>query len=330
MKGLVAVSQLALCFMLVFCNSGDGQTRPPELTGQWEHASGATRGKPEKLELFKDGTGVVDGRGSVTWKVENKRFVILSPLFALSCNYKVSGYELALVYDDGASAIFVRKGKLEEFWSKQAAAAAAEAKKAKKARLVAAAETVNAELIADAKKAKASIGTFTDKRDGKSYKKVTIGSKTWMVENLNFAAEGSKCYENDAGNCEKYGRLYNWATALKACPAGFHLPTDGEWTALTDAVGGESTAGRRLKSAAGWNEDGNGTNDFGFSALPGGNGYSDGSFGTAGNFGDWWSATEDNANDAWSRNMIDYFESDVFRIIYGKAVLLSVRCVQDD
>ena len=88
MKSLVAVAQLALCFVFVFCNSGDGQTRPAELVGQWEHASGATRGKPESLELFKDGTGVVDG-GTISWKVENKRLVILSSSEGLACNYKV-------------------------------------------------------------------------------------------------------------------------------------------------------------------------------------------------------------------------------------------------
>ena len=137
-----------------------------------------------------------------------------------------------------------------------------------------------------------AIGTFKDNRDGKSYKKVAVGGQTWMAENLNFAADGSKCYENNAGNCEKYGRLYNWATALKACPAGFHLPSDDEWTALENAVGGRSTAGTKLKSAEGWNNNGNGTDDYGWSALPAGLGYSDGSFNSAGYLGYWWSATE--------------------------------------
>jgi uncharacterized protein (TIGR02145 family) len=280
MNKLVAVTQLALCFVFVFCNSGDGQTRPPELAGQWEHASGATSGKPEKLELFKDGTGVVDSKGSVTWKVENKRFVILSPLFALSCNYKVSGYELSLAYDDGTSAIFVRKGKLEEYKAKQAAAA--EAEKAKRI----------AETKQVAEKAKASAGTFKDSRDGKTYKTVKVGGKTWMAENLNFAADGSKCYENNAGNCEKYGRLYTWEAAKKACPAGWHLPSDAEWTALTDAVGGGSVAGTKLKSNSGWANNGNGTDEYGFAALPGGDGNSDGNFNDAGNIGYWWSSTE--------------------------------------
>jgi len=345
MKRLVAVAQLALCLVFVFCNSGDGQTRPAELVGQWEHASGdgeTWEMKPTKLELFKDGTGVVDGGTSVSWKVENKRFVILSPFFVLSCNYKVSGYELALGYDDGTSAIFVRKGKLEEFEAKQAAAA--EAKR-----------------VAEAKRALEQLPKFTDSRDGKVYRKVTIGGKTWMAENLNFAAKGSKCYGEGGvvvvdvdeegnpinptklsnaevqANCAKYGRLYDWETANKACPSGFHLATDDEWTALENAVVGRSMmrggerytdAGTKLKSTAGWNEDGNGTNDFGWSALPGGYGSSGGSFGSAGNYGDWWSATEDGATHARGRNM-GYNYEDVLRINYDKTDLFSVRCAQD-
>ena len=170
--------------------------------------------------------------------------------------------------------------------------------------------------------------TFTDKRDGNVYKIVKIGRQVWFAENLNYAAERSKCYDNNAANCAKYGRLYNWATALKACPAGFHLPTDGEWTALVDYAGGEKTAGTKLKSAAGWNENGNGTNDFGWSALPGGYGYSDGSFNNAGYNGIWWSATEFVARHAWTRYMI-YYNGNVFRGYYFKTYLSSVRCVAD-
>jgi uncharacterized protein (TIGR02145 family) len=174
-----------------------------------------------------------------------------------------------------------------------------------------------------------TIPTFKDSRDGKTYEKITIGGQTWMAENLNFAADGSKCYENNAGNCEKYGRLYNWATALKACPAGFHLPSDDEWTALTDAVGGESTAGTKLKSAAGWNEDGNGTNDFGWSALPGGYGDSDGDFLNAGNYGIWWSATKGGASGARYRGMNYNRERVDWDFNLYQPRLFSVRCVAD-
>jgi uncharacterized protein (TIGR02145 family) len=174
--------------------------------------------------------------------------------------------------------------------------------------------------------------TFTDPRDGKVYKIIEIGGQVWFAENLNFAAEGSVCYENDEANGDKYGRLYNWETALKACPDGWRLPSDEEWSALVDYAGGEETAGTKLKSTSGWNSyngvSGNGTDEYGFSALPGGGGLSDGNFLTAGNFGFWWSATEYRFDDAFSRG-IDFSIEYVYRIGNGKSNLFSVRCVKD-
>jgi uncharacterized protein (TIGR02145 family) len=175
--------------------------------------------------------------------------------------------------------------------------------------------------------------TFTDSRDGKVYKKVKIGSQTWMAQNLNYAADGSKCYENNAGNCDKYGRLYDWNTATKACPAGWRLPRDEEWTALVDYAGGKSTAGTKLKSSTGWKSKSGvpaGTDNYGFSALSGG--YGDGGSGayfiSAGERGFWWSATEDGARDAWFRRM-GYDGEDVHGYYRSKTYLYSVRCVQD-
>jgi hypothetical protein len=126
MKRLVAVAQLALCFVFVFCNSD----RPPELVGQWELALAVSGDWTEETELLKDGTGV-DGGTDITWKVDGGRlFIFRFGLNAEEMYYKVSGYELSLAYDGGNSAIYVRKGKLEEFKAKRVAAT--EAEKAKR------------------------------------------------------------------------------------------------------------------------------------------------------------------------------------------------------
>jgi uncharacterized protein (TIGR02145 family) len=171
---------------------------------------------------------------------------------------------------------------------------------------------------------------FTDPRDGKKYKTVKIGNQTWMAENLAYNAPGSKCYNNDPANGQKYGRLYNWETAMKACPKGWHIPSDAEWTTLTDFVGGKEIAGTKLKSTSGWNSNGNGTDEYGFSALPGGNGYSTSSFSSVGDRGIWWSATESNAAYAYSQYM-RYSDADVGSYGYGydKTYFFSVRCVKD-
>ncbi|MDR1829655.1 MAG: hypothetical protein LBQ76_02690 [Candidatus Fibromonas sp.] len=111
------------------------------------------------------------------------------------------------------------------------------------------------------------------------------------------------------------------------CPPGWHIPSDTDWDALMKAVGGSSTAGTKLKAASGRNS-GNGTDDYGFSALPGGYGNSFGSFSIVGDYGRWWSATEGGASSAYLRNM-DYYFSNVDRNNYNKTDLFSVRCVKD-
>jgi uncharacterized protein (TIGR02145 family) len=181
--------------------------------------------------------------------------------------------------------------------------------------------------------------TFTDSRDNKSYKKVVIGTQTWMAENLNYNAAGSKCYENSPDSCARYGRLYDWNTALTACPVGWHLPIDAEWTVLTEFVG--SNAGTKLKSPNYWFWESylsyagivKGTDEYGFSALPGGSVESDGSFKSAGDIGIWWSATESKGTPEWSwyREM-GYHSEGVSRASYdgGKNRLFSVRCLEGD
>ncbi len=133
--------------------------------------------------------------------------------------------------------------------------------------------------------------TFTDPRDGKTYNTVKIGYQTWMVENLNYAASGSICYNNKPANCNEYGRLYDWFTAKAACPSGWHLPTSEEWGVLIAAVGGDETAGKYLKATSGWSNYGNGLDRYGFTALPGGC-YNGDNFVNAGNYGLWWSSSE--------------------------------------
>ena len=168
-------------------------------------------------------------------------------------------------------------------------------------------------------------GSFTDSRDKKVYKTVKIGdSQTWMAENLNYAAKGSVCYENSAANCAKYGRLYDWKTALTACPAGTHLPSDAEWSALMVFVGDKETAGKKLKSVGGWTIN---TDEFGFSALPGGYGLN-GNFDNAGSSGFWWNATEYSADGAYNKEM-SYNHENVSTFSNNKNALFSVRCVQD-
>jgi len=105
------------------------------------------------------------------------------------------------------------------------------------------------------------------------YKTVKIGKQCWFAQNLNYdMGEESLCAEGNDENCETYGRLYTWSDANEACPEGSHLPSTEEWAALKKYVssGFADVAGEVLKNDSGWGEDGNGTNDYGFSALPGG------------------------------------------------------------
>jgi uncharacterized protein (TIGR02145 family) len=201
--------------------------------------------------------------------------------------------------------------------------------------------------------AAAKTGTFTDKRDGKKYKTVTIGKQTWMAENLNHLPQSgdSWCYKNDSSNCDKHGRLYDFKTAQTVCPSGFHLPLRHEWDGLAGIGGGGREwsdngnpqwrgAGKKLKARSGWvnrkdGSDGNGTDDYGFSALPGGfrlfvpqSGapeYGNGIF-TFDNWGFWWTATEDDSGyvSVWSVSNVNDDASDAF---FPKRSGFSVRCV---
>ena len=127
-------------------------------------------------------------------------------------------------------------------------------------------------------------GEMTDPRDGIVYKTTNIGGQVWMAENLNyFDIEGAPssikndwCYWDKPENCESAGRLYTWNVANRVCPEGWRLPTNEDWTALLTAVGADTlnpiawTGVNVLKSVSGWENNGSGTDDYGFTALPAG------------------------------------------------------------
>jgi len=193
--------------------------------------------------------------------------------------------------------------------------------------------------IAGAVAGETAFGTFTDTRDGQTYKTVKIGKHTWMAQNLNYQTKsGSWCYKDSTDNCNKYGRQYDWNTAKTVCPKGWKLPDTADWNRLVTTAGGWKTAAKKLKSKSGWNvyfgeddepkscESGNGTDDFGFSALPGGYRFSNGDFLTAGKYGGWWTATEDNSNLAYHRRM-GYDYDLVHEYSNRKGYGSSVRCI---
>lgn len=180
---------------------------------------------------------------------------------------------------------------------------------------------------------------YTDQRDGQTYYYETIGDQTWFSENLNYETPNSWHYENDPANGDIYGRLYTWDDAVSACPAGWHLPTDNEWKDLemhlgmsqieVDQTGYRGTdEGIQLKNTFGWNNDGNGSNSSGFTALPGAYRNNNGSFEPLGSIGVWWTATESSDTDAWFRDLWDIHD-DVYRSTYFKTGGFSIRCVKN-
>jgi len=172
-------------------------------------------------------------------------------------------------------------------------------------------------------------GSFSDSRDGQTYQYVKIGSQIWMAENLNYDVESSVCYDNKSENCEKYGKLYDWETALNVCPKDWHLPSHEEWITLTIALGGPAIAGAKLKTKNGWNDSGNGTDDYGFSALSSGHGDSEGNFLNVGEAGDWWSADEHDDNTFAIERHIEFVDDKIVAGYTYKSLLLSVRCIKD-
>jgi uncharacterized protein (TIGR02145 family) len=171
-------------------------------------------------------------------------------------------------------------------------------------------------------------GSFTDPRDDQVYGYIKIGDQVWMSENLNYRTTSSWCYDNSQSNCEKYGRLYTWSAAKVSCPSGWHLPSDGEWHQLSDYFGGLGVAGAKLKATAGWRGSRNGSNISGFSGLPGGCRKTSGNYYYIGEYGYFWSSTQESAAEAWSYNL-SYYDSVLDRYDVIKENGYSCRCLRD-
>jgi len=316
LRTIFGTAFIALLLSVVSC---DAASNPSALVGRWVGVSGnMISGNSDKdivIELLSDGTGV-QGRNPITWKTEKDRFYITASGVAQSVSYKLQGSVLTFTEDNGKISKYTKCKKD----CKETAAEYAKAEALKAAAVL---------------KTKATKGSFTDSRDGKTYKTVKLDNQTWMAENLNYNAEGSECYESQESNCQKYGRLYNWSTAKSACPSGWHLPSVDEWWALMVFAGDYEVAGIMLKASSGWNKDGNGLDAVGFSALPSGY-YPSTSERPRKKQGDresnnvgnslWWSSTGNVTGIGNGEGMSCNVLGDFGRY-YDKSRLLSVRCV---
>ena len=179
---------------------------------------------------------------------------------------------------------------------------------------------------------------------------IKIGTQTWTTKNLDVTTyrngevipqvkdanawanlrTGAWCYyENNTANGSSYGKLYNWYAVNDPrglAPKGHHIPSDAEWTKLSDNLGDE--AGTKMKSSSGWKNNGNGTNTIGFAGLPGGYRNSYGNFDLIGAYGFWWSLSETNSDFAWFRSLYNV-SGIVSRGSANKHFGFSVRCLRD-
>lgn len=190
--------------------------------------------------------------------------------------------------------------------------------------------------------------------DGNLYDTIHIGKQIWLKQNLKTThykngkvipivadysawaalARGAYCdYDNTSANSITYGRLYNWyaVNTGSLCPTGWHVPTDAEWTTLTTYLGGESIAGGKLKEAglSHWiSPNISATNETGFTALPCGTRDNEAAFDYFRRYSEFWSSTEYNTWNAWSRGMTND-NSSVNKFFYEKTYGFSVRCLRD-
>jgi len=193
--------------------------------------------------------------------------------------------------------------------------------------------------------------------DGNIYSVLTIGNQMWMGENLKttkyrngelikttspatkdirgeFSPQYQWAYDGKESNVAVYGRLYTWFAVTDSrgvCPIGWHVPTDAEWSTLTTFLGGEIVAYSKLKESGElhWINYDTGTNEIGFTALPGGLRNGKGSFDDIGSRGSWWTSSENGPSDAWYRLMDCNFNS-VYRYLFLKRNGFSVRCIKNE
>lgn len=215
-------------------------------------------------------------------------------------------------------------------------------------------------------------GELLDTRNNKVYRTIVIGDQIWMAQNLDYATqnsfadndESSWCYGRNSDNCDKYGRMYSWNAAVGkteaecglaikqvcsvgegvqgVCPDNWHVPSAAEWQMLLTTVGGTDNAGTMLKSKKGWAAmdglyDGNGTDNYGFSALPGGdcNDIYDCNFVGETVYTQFWSSTEVGTGYEFGPDysyIYQFFDTRlrVFEDLYPKYFALYVRCVKND
>lgn len=211
------------------------------------------------------------------------------------------------------------------------------------------------------------LGTPIVEYEGQVYNTIQILSQCWIKQNLNVGTiiQGNEemsdnaiiekyCYNNKSDSCAKYGGLYQWDEMMQyetqqgvqgVCPQGWHLPNDEEWKVLEGAadtqygIGAPEwdvyfelrgfDAGENMKTISGWNANGNGTDLFGFSGLPGGFRGWYGSFYDTGDYGYWWSSNEIYYNRAWY-HALSYQDPEVYRDFMNKELGFSVRCLRDE
>ena len=209
-------------------------------------------------------------------------------------------------------------------------------------------------------------GSMLDERDGQIYKTVLIGKQVWMAQNLNYASDFfmSYCYNDLPSNCDKYGRLYTWATAMDSigafstngkgcgtkkygesncspiypvqgiCPSGWHLPDSTEFQTLFDYVGGDLDNGMKLRSSSGWNNNRNGSDAYGFSALPAGGRMLNGEYADLGEDASFWSSSLSSGFSNYGDYLMLYDGNGGTRAYGGVGGRImeyghSVRCIQN-